>query len=60
MIYLFFGGGQKQADHKLPFFWPKALLSAEWEGWADHMFKRSLATLFWMIFVFWPKERLNI
>ena len=40
MVYLCFFG-PKQADHKLPFFGPKTLLSAEWEGQGDCKFKPS-------------------
>ena len=45
MIYLLYFG-QTKVDHKLAFFWPKTILSAEWEGWVDHVFKPSLATFF--------------
>ena len=32
-------GGANNVDHKLPLFWSKTLLSAEWEGYVDHKFK---------------------
>ena len=32
--------------------WPKTLLSAEWEGYADHKFKPSLANLLLDDFLF--------
>ena len=57
MIYLFFEA-QKKVDHKLPFFWPKTRLSAEWEGKVDHVFKRSLATFFGNL-IMGPNQRLN-
>ena len=55
MIYIGSLWGQKMQIITLNHIWPKTLLSAEREGYADHKFKPSCGPLFFVYFLFLAK-----